>query len=337
MRTLKGLLNLTKRNARWIVFGVILLIVIYGYYLLFIRNPYTTDAFLQGNWVQVAARVNGPVVKLFVKNNQVVEKGQALFELDPTDWRLQVSIARGNLRAINQKLAALQETINAAIHLISQKTALLEFAKKELKRFARLVTDDVVSVERFNRAQKDYRALVAEREQAIFELKKAQKQLGTIKNNGERQAAEAALNLALKKLSYTIIKAKVSGRLSNFYIRKGDYIKVGEPLFSIVEQTGWWVEANYLEFELRRIRPGQTASIVLSMYPRKIFTGQITAIGAGISRGRNISTKNTLPIVAESINWLRLFSRFPVFISIKGDPKYPFRVGATAAVIVHVK
>jgi multidrug efflux system membrane fusion protein len=74
------------------------------------------------------------------------------------------------------------------------------------------------------------------------------------------------------------------------------------------------------------------------MYPRKIFEGKVTAIGAGISRGRNISTKNTLPIVAESINWLRLFSRFPVFIQIKNNhPQYSFRVGATAVVIIHVK
>lgn len=338
MRTLKGLLNLTKRSVRWIVLLVVLLAIAYGYYILFIRNPYTTDAYLQGNWVKVAARVKGPIVKLYAHNNEIVHKGQLLFEIDPTTYALKVKLAQAQLHEINQQLKALIQEIRAAEDVVAEKIARLKYAEIEYKRFKLLSREDAVSVRRFNAAASNFVALQAARLQAIHTVLKLREQLDSLETNGKKKEAEATLALAKKYLSYTKIYARSNGMLSNFYVREGDYIKVGESLFSIVENDYWWVQANYLEYELRRIRPGQTADLVLSMYPGHVFKGVVTAIGPGISRGRNISLQNTLPVVQESINWLRLFSRFPVFIHIEeADKDYPLRVGATAAVIVHVR
>ncbi len=338
MRTLKGLLNLTKRSARWIVAFIIVLLLVYGYYILFIRNPYTTDAFVQGHWLKVAARVDGPVVKLNVVNNQEVHKGQVLFQIDPTLYRLRMNSAAAKLHAINQSLSALEQEIKAASYMVREREAQLKFAQIQYKRFIRLQREGAVSIARYDAAQEQLRALRAERQQAIYTLNKLEQQLGSIETNGRRAQATAELNLARKKLSYTTIIARASGKLSNFYVRVGDYIKVGEPLFSIVENEYWWVQANYLEYELRRIKPNQSADVIVSMYPGHVFKGSVTSVGAGISRGRNISKQNTLPIVKESINWLRLFSRFPVFIHITDtDKAYPLRVGATAIVMIHVR
>nr|MCH9769318.1 HlyD family secretion protein [Gammaproteobacteria bacterium] len=330
------LLNISAKRSRWLVLVIILALFVWLIYALFIANPYTTDAFVQGDWLQVAARVNGPVVKIFVLNNQVVKKGEPLFEIDPTTYQLQVHKAAGDLQAINQELDSLTEEIKVAKYLIAQRKAELYFAYLELKRFAKLSREGAVSIERFNRAQADYNSLYAQVAQAEHQLAKLRYELGSLIDNGKKKAAIAALKLAEKNLSYTTVRAKVDGIVSNFYIRKGQYINIGDPVFSLVEADHWWIQANYLEWELGRIKPGQKATVRVSIYPTHNFKGRVTAIGPGISRGRVIGMQTQLPKVKESINWLRLFSRFPVFIDVTDpNPKYPLLVGATAVVIVH--
>jgi len=338
MKTLKGLLNLTRISVRWIVLLIIILAIAYGYYVLFVANPYTTDAYVQANWQQVAARVEGPIVKLYVQNNQHIIKGQALFQIDPTDFALNVKKAAGDLQYINQKLYGLQQGIQVAVHLIEEKEARLRFAILQLQRMQKLVTTGAISVEHFNSAQANFASYEAERKQAIHTLERLKYELGSLNDNGQKKAAEAALALAEKNLSYTTVRAPVSGTISSLFNRVGDYIQIGKPLFSIVEDDYWWIQANYLEYELRRLRRGQKAKIVVASYPRHVFDGEVTAIDAGISRGRVVSPVNTLQLVSESINWMRLFSRIPVYIRIINvNSDYPLRVGSTAAVTIHVR
>ena len=338
MKGFLGLLNLSKRYVRWIVILIVIGLIIWGFYQLFINDPYTTDAYVQGNWIKISARVEGPVTETFVKHNQWVEKGAILFKIDPTDFRLRMKKAEGQLHAINQELGALSQAVKSASYFIVEKKALERYARIELKRMKELVTIKAVSVQRLNKAQATFESLQAQTTRAVHRLEKLKVELGTIITNGKKKVAEAELALAQKQLSYTTIRAPADGYLSNFYLRKGQYIKIGMPVFSIIEPKDWWVQANFLEFELYRIKPGQSATIRMSMYPFHAFKGKVVAIGRGISRGRVISPQNELPAIKESINWLRLFSRFPVFIKIVDlDPQFPLRVGATAAVILHVK
>lgn len=338
MRGLLDLLNLRYRLIRYLVIALIVVALGWVIYILFIANPYTTDAFVQANWVKVAARVAGPVVKIYVKNNQLIKTGQPLFQIDPTTFRIQLHHAEGRLQEIDQELMALEQAIKAQQYVIVSKQATLRYAYMEVVRLTELAKEQAVSVAQMNRAQASYGSAYAEYAQAKYNYERLKAKLGSFVNNGKRKAAQAAVALAKKELSYTTVYATVPGLVSNFYLRDGQYIQIGVPVFSIVENDKFWVQANYLEWELRRIRSGQKASVKVSMYPLHTFYGVVSAIGPGINRGRNISQQNELPNIKETINWLRLFSRFPVFIDIEHvNNKYHLRQGATAAVVVHVK
>lgn len=335
MKKLLDLLNIRQTKIRWVIAILILCGIFFIYYLLFIRDPYTIDAYVQANWVKIAARVYGPVTEIYVKNNEQVKLGQKLFQIDPTDYQLTLNQAKGQLLTIKQHLAALSKQIDQAEYMVKEKQALLVFATEQYYRYKRLASENVVPEDTYNQSQANYTSLQSQVAQAKYNVERLKAQLSLLEHNGELQTAIAKVNLAKKRLSYTTIYAPVNGTLSNFYVRVGQYISVGESVFSVVDNSYWWIQANYLEPEIERIKPGMHAAIKVSLYPSHTFQGEVTSIGPAISRGRVISPQTQLPKVAETIQWLRLFSRFPVFIQIHvkdGDPH--LRVGATAAVLI---
>ncbi len=336
MKKLTDLLNLTSLKIRWIVAIIIVLLLGFGYYVLFIEDPYTTDAYVQANWVKIAPRIFGPITEIYVKNNEVVKKGQKLFQIDPTDYQLTFNQAKGELRTVQQQLNALRQSIQVAEHMVRERKAQAVYQREEFYRFKKLSNENAVSEAQYNQAQSRYATAQSQVSQAEYTVAKLKAELGAFEHNGELHTAMAKMALAKKKLSYTTIYSPVNGTVSSFYLRVGEYIHAGEDVFSIVDNSYWWIQANYLEPEVGRIKPGQNVKIRVSLFPRESLKGKVVSVGPAVSRGRVISDKTFLPKVAETINWLRLFSRFPVFIQI--DPndvsKHHLRVGATAAVIV---
>ncbi|MDF1759649.1 MAG: HlyD family secretion protein [Coxiellaceae bacterium] len=338
MKNLTDLLNLGSKKIRWIVGIIVVILLVIGYYFLFIKDPYTTDAYVQANWVKIAARIYGPITEVYVKNNETVKKGQKLFQIDPTDYQLTYNHAKGELRTVQQQLDALRQSIQVAEHLVRERKAQLIYAQEEFARFKRLSNENAVSEAQYNQSQSRFATAKSQVNQSEYTVAKLKAELGAFEHNGELHSAMAKMALAKKKLSYTTIYSPVNGTLSSFYLRVGEYIHVGENLFSIVDNSYWWIQANYLEPEIERIKAGQRAKIRVSLFPGETLNGTVTSVGPAISRGRVISEKTNLPKVAETINWLRLFSRFPVFIQIdNNDTKHPLRVGATAAVIIETK
>jgi len=153
--------------------------------------------------------------------------------------------------------------------------------------------------------------------------------------NAELELSRANLDLAELNLSYTKVNAPANGYVTNFLVRVGTYVKMGEQLFALVESDTWWISANFMETYLRDIRPGQQAQITIDIYPGKVFHGLVEGLSAGIYQVDGKTTEYGLPLVDQTIDWVRLAQRFPVRITITDlDADHPLRSGANAEVTI---
>ncbi len=140
------------------------------------------------------------------------------------------------------------------------------------------------------------------------------------------QTAQAQLAQAKLNLQFTQVTAPQSGQLINFNLRIGSTVNPNITLFSIIEDQGWWVDANYKETQLERIHPGQKAEVYLDMYPDHKFIGTVYQISGG--SGESFSL---LPAENATGNWVKITQRFPVRILLdNNDPDHLLRVGASA-------
>ena len=269
---------------------VLAAIVAYLYFYQYFHHPWTRDAQVRADVVGIAARVDGPIVRFGVKDNQEVKKGDLLFEIDPTLYRI----------AVEEAQAA-----------VTKDAAVYDKTKAERDRRAKLLDSHAVSVEDFQNHQDLF-------QEAEAELNKS----------------KATLELAKQDLAYTKVYATVDGYVTALEMGAGTYVRKGEPLFALVDIDSCWVAAYFKETQLRHIRPGDRAEVVLMADRGTRLRGRVESIGYGIVR-EDGSLDDLLPRVSPTIDWIRLAQRFPV--RVKLDEKIPsrhLRMGATASVYI---
>ncbi|HEV2613774.1 MAG TPA: HlyD family secretion protein [Gammaproteobacteria bacterium] len=145
------------------------------------------------------------------------------------------------------------------------------------------------------------------------------------------KVAEAQLATAQINLLYTQIYAPNDGYITNFILRQGQVIQATTPQFALVENKEWWINANFKETDLGRIKSGQSAKISIDIYPGITFKG----IVQGVSRGSG-AVFSLLPPEDATGNWVKVTQRFPVRVDfVNPDPKYPLRMGASGTVTVN--
>lgn len=291
------------------------------------------DAYISANIVNMAALVKGPITQLFIQENQQVHKGDKLIEIDPLPYQYAVNQAKAKLKIAklnyeNDKFAIIQ----AEQHL-KKVQIMLSLSQDHFKRFSQLqAKGDEAKIVLINLTDK-IKEQEAEIEAAQQQLKIAQTNL----DDSEILAAQAALDEAQYLYSHTTLIAPEEGYVTNFNLRKGQYIKAGEGLFALVETKEWWVVTRYRETAIRLIHPGDKATIKIDMYPGKVFHGHVGSIGWGINRVQsgNVAS-STLAYLEPTEDWIRISQRFPVRIYIDDvTEEYPLRIGASATTVTY--
>jgi membrane fusion protein (multidrug efflux system) len=156
----------------------------------------------------------------------------------------------------------------------------------------------------------------------------AQSQLDSAR--AELAADEAQLAQARLDLYHTRVTAPRAGVVTQFLLQPGNNISANNTLFLIVEQDHFWVDANFKETQVARIKPGQTVKIVLDMFPGHAFTGTVDAVSSASG-----AVSSLLPPENASGNWVKVTQRFPVKILIQNpDNNFPLRAGATATATI---
>ncbi len=368
-------------------------------------NPRTQDGSLGAHYIGMAPEVEGRIVNLKVHDNDCVQAGTLLVEIDPQQYKYSLLSAMSNQAKLEQDIVQQKESDRAAVYQVyatrdtlmnsrlnvhqgtdevrvaadqlRQSHASLESAQANfkladltLKRNTPLAERNYISREEYDRlktnrkdaadsvtaAEAQVRASEAKEDSASTtkkqdkvnvdqsknELRRSENEipvLGTL--TSQRPAYQAAVDQAKLNLDRTKVYAPFDGCITSMNIARGEYARPGSAMFTLVDENSWYVEADYGEDQLRYIRTGARADVVLMTDPHHVLAGVVASISAGVTSSDTSSVGGTpgfpggLPTVQRSLDWVRLAARYPVRIHFQPRDPQLLRIGATAEVAVH--
>lgn len=321
----------------WVLLLIALIVVVLVYLALLDRyTPYTNDGYVQSYVVQIAPLVAGPVVEVSVENNAFVRRGDPLFSIDPLPYEYEVNRLRAELAQAQQTIRELKSGVKSARARIARRKADVVFAKRHYHEIRPLAEKNYAAQLQLQEVTDDLRAKKALLDQAHAEREESQAAL-SVRVDGEYaqvRLVEAELALAEYNLSRTTFYAPFDGYVTNLQLTEGSYVDVGDQVITFVDANNWWLVSNFRENSLRRIEPGQRASIALAMYPGRVFEAYVESVDWGVSLGQG-TPSGTLPEVTTPTNWIRLTQRFPVRLRLSPASPHPvLRVGGRVTVMV---
>jgi membrane fusion protein (multidrug efflux system) len=274
------------------------------------------------------------VTEVFVSENQHVARGDLLFRLDPAPYRIEVMEAEAALGNAKLTVAQLQSTYHAKQADTRKSVSDVNLARDSFRRQQELLARGFTTQAAFDAAKAALSAAEAQRASATSEAESARAVLGRSANGGHPQieAAAAALAKARLDLSRTEVRAPIDGVIS-----QADKLSPGTmaiqmlPLVNVVGDQGYWVDANFKETQLAKVRVGQRAEIEIDAIPGRTFKGHVIGINAGT--GAQFSL---LPPQNASGNWVKVTQRVPVRVQIDDKVDRPLVAGWSAHVTVHV-
>ena len=293
----------------------------------------TENAYINADVVNVAAQVNGRVVAVHVKDNQHVKKGDALFEIDQAPFIIALERAQADLAQALQNARQDNAEVVGAGAMVSQAESDYANARNTYTRDKKLVEQHFLSQQALDDAQTRMQALQATLEQARAKLTRALSAPLKTDERGDVLKAKAAIEQAKLDLEHTHVIAAQDGQISNLALTPGSLVGVGTPLFALIADNSFHIEANFKETELPGIHPGQDAGIRIDMYPGQDFKGTVESISGGTGTAFSL-----LPPQNATGNWVKIAQRVPVRIKFAPtDAEHPLRIGATATVSVQLK
>lgn len=280
------------------IIGVILLCGV-GYFIHdALMYQSTDDAYVETTTVQVSPKVSGHITKVYVDDNQHIEAGMVVAEIDDTDYK----VALEKAQAAYEKVLLDQK--NAQANFKAMQTN-IDVAKKDLDRYTKLFETGAVSKQTLDAAQAKYdsaQANLTQAEQALL-------------SNSDNKVADANLKVvkaeldqAKLNLQYTKVIAPQTGTVTSRRVEKGMFVQVGSPLFVIVPDKVW-VVANFKENQLRNMKPHQKVDIKVDTYPNHIFKGEVESIQ------RSSGAKSSLFPPENAVgSFVKIVQRIPVKI-----------------------
>jgi len=366
-----------KLLSRRISIGFALAAVALGLVVLYRANhhPRTEDAEIFANFIGIAPQVDGPLIRLNVRDNEFVKKGELLYEIDerPYQYALEttlseqaalegqigdeqrriaalvsaVSVSQANIHSAEAELANAQQGVNRA-------RAEWTYASNNLHRLEPLLAKQFVTADQVDRARTSEIAQAQALRQAESGLQLSQAVLKSASAQHE-QAGHAVTTLeplinqrgaraaAVKNARYNLDNCRVyapfDARVTNLTISEGAYAHVGQQMFTLIDARTWWAIGNFREGQLKRITPGMQADVYVMSRPNLHFSGVVDSIGFGVTPDPDVigRLETGLPDVQRTLNWVHLASRYPVRVRVQNPTPDLFRIGETAVVTIRGK
>lgn len=301
--------------------------------------PYTSQARLHALVVPVAPEVSGTVTEVFVGNNQRVEAGQKLFQIDIGNYRLAVETAEAGYEAAQQAVGAAEAGVTAADAGVAAAQANLVKAQQDYDRTKAIREQDpgAISERRLELAEASLAAAKSQLDAARAQREQALQNLG---DDGERNSrilqAQAALDEARLNLQRATVTAPADGVVTDVRLDKGNFAGAGAPQMTFVATHNVWLEADYTENNLGHLGPGDRAAIVFDALPGRVIEGTVREVGFGVAV--DSAPLGSLPTIKNDPNWLREPQRYPVLVDFELPADLepmPLKVGSQASVIVY--
>jgi membrane fusion protein, multidrug efflux system len=338
-----------RRSRRPLVLGILLLLVLaaigggVAWWLEARQWETTDDAFIDVHMVQVAPQVAGRVLKVLVDDNQLVEAGQPIIEIDPADFQAKLDQAAANEASAAGSLAQARAQESAADANVEEARAQVGVAdanainaSNQLKRDQPLAEQHVVSHQTLDNDIASARStaatlVAAQKKLAATEAQKAvaHSQVATAEANLKSAAAQT--EQARLNLSYTRVPAPQSGRIAHKNVAAGDYVQTGQDLMALVP-TRLWITANFKETQLAHMRVGQPVDIEVDAYPDIRFHGHVDSFQPGSGAAFSL-----LPPENATGNYVKVVQRVPVKIVFDDTPDPARPLGPGMSVVPSVK
>jgi membrane fusion protein (multidrug efflux system) len=329
-----------RRKALRIILVVFTLAAVAGglwWWLVASKHETTTDAYVAGDQVTVSALVSGTVVKLTTEDTASVQAGDVLVEFDGSD--AEVALARAAAQLTQALRQARQQGATAAQFdaEVQERQIELRQAEQRLERRLPLLTDQAVAAEDVTQAETSVSlaraALVRSQQQAAA----AHALVGG--TPPARQPAVMEARAAYEQAWLTAhrnrVLAPVAGQVARRNVQLGQRVQAGQTLMVIVPLKSVWVDANFKEPQLRRMHPGQAATVTADVYGGSVkYHGVVAGVAAGTG-----SAFSLLPAQNASGNWVKVVQRVPVRIQLDAAEvaAHPLRIGMSTYVAVDTR
>jgi len=320
----------------------------YGYHYMTVGQYLvsTDDAYVRANATTLAAKVAGYVSTIEVPDNSLVHAGQVIARIDDGDYKLAAQAAADKVATQQATVGRIGEQITAAQAAVTQARAQLASARavetrttSELKRQQVLASKEFASRQTLEQAQSSH-------EQAIASVQSAQAAVASaIANIGvlEAQQQEAQHQLkelktaeakAERDLSFTVIRSPIEGVIGNRAMQVGDYVQPGARLAAVVPLHDVYIDANFKETQIARLRPGQPVEVSVDALPDHTITGTVASMSPASG-----SVFSLLPPDNATGNFTKIVQRLPVRIHLPASvaDKRLLRPGMSVVVSVNTK
>ncbi|NML48568.1 HlyD family efflux transporter periplasmic adaptor subunit [Ramlibacter sp. G-1-2-2] len=310
----------------------------------------TDNAYVQGNVIQVTPQVGGTVLSIHADDTDFVKAGQPLVKLDPADAQValdQAEAALGQTVRQVRTLYANNGSLSAQIALreadASKAQSDLLRANDDYNRRASLVQSGAVSKEELQHAQTQVNAARSAVAAAQAAVVSAREQLASnqaltsgtdVEQHPQVQAAAAKVREAWLASSRATLPAPVDGYVAKRTVQLGQRIAAGTPVMSIIPLNQVWVDANFKEVQLRKIRIGQPVTLTADVYGKKVeYKGTVDGLGVGTGAAFSL-----LPAQNATGNWIKVVQRVPVRIALDRQQvaDHPLRVGLSMEATVDI-
>ena len=356
-----------KPIVKIITTGVIVLaalgMIAYKYHD-YMKYPWTRDGLVRAQVIQIVPRVSGALVRVPIQNNQLVKKGDLLFEIDPSTYQAAVNLARAQfdnmgdivkslaeqVEGVKDSVEQRQSEINQAKFAVESSTAQAENARIILERAKVLLAQQVNTQRDVDDKSTAYQVALAQLSEARSRVNQATAALAQAKadlargladlgapgpDNPRLRRAAADLESAQLNLNFTKIWAPTDGYVTNLQLHVGDSAVANQPMLALIDANSFYVQAFFRETFVGNFQKGDRAVITLMSYPDTPLEGSVDSIGWGIAQQNGSTGFEQLPTVQATFEWIRLAQRLPVLVRVEKVPdNIKLRAGTTASVVV---
>jgi membrane fusion protein (multidrug efflux system) len=299
----------------------------------------TDNAYVGSQKVLITPDISGKVDHVMVREGQHVKAGDELFEIDPQPFRLALTQAQAKLASVRADHSNAIVNLKSLNRLVDLSKQAIDLKQRDVDRKSQLAKTNAGSLADLDTAVS---ALVTAELQSQLAIQQRNTTLNQLLGDPNLplekfpayQQAQAALEQAERDLNHTMLRAPIDGTATQVdNIQLGRFVMAGTPVFSVMDDSAPWVDANPKETDITNLKIGQRAEVFVDTFPDRTFWGSVVAVSPGTG-----SQFSILPAQNASGNWVKVVQRVPVRIQLDHDPAAQnLRAGMSATVDIDTK
>ena len=335
-----------QATIRKVVISILLVVALYfgGRKVVFSITHETTDnAQIETSIVPVLTRIGGYVKTIAIKDYDSVGQNQLVAEIDDAELQMQLEEQKADLMQSSAEVSNARAQLENAIlslknnkGLIDLKTIKQKKTTTDLARDQNLFKEQAITRKQLEETEFQLSSSNQELSNAQTELATANNRIAVLKENVNRALAlidmkKSKIKETELKLSYTKITTPSTGKIGKKTINIGQFVQAGTPLFSIVNDSSYWIVANFKESQLESLQEGKKVNIRVDAYPDLAVEGTILSLSD--ATGAKFSL---LPPDNSSGNFIKVTQRIPVKIAINNQAAFKNKLRAGMSVFITV-